>query len=289
MGYEIGFVIVSHNQPRQLQRLVRRLQEIYNNPPIAVHHDFGQSPVRLDEFPSDIKFVTPHVNTRWAQFSVVTAALRALKLLYTSATPDWFFLLSGVDYPIAPATKVLNELATSGVDALMDYREVPDISDKQPLQDVENPALVHFTSNFRAEVAYRLYVGLNVWFPVVRKGPRIGRKTFYLRTRDWRAPFGPNFRCYYGDHWFAANSKAADVLLNPTEMHLRLQRHLQLRSSPDECYYHSVLANAPGLKICKATKRFAIWSGADHPKLLEFGRFACHYTIQRIFRAEIFA
>jgi hypothetical protein len=57
MAREIGFVIISHNQPQQLLRLVRRLQSLYDNPPIAVHHDFAQSPIRRDEFPSDVKFV----------------------------------------------------------------------------------------------------------------------------------------------------------------------------------------------------------------------------------------
>jgi hypothetical protein len=195
----------------------------------------------------------------------VTATLRTLKLLYTGATPDWFFLLSGVDYPVSPAGKVLDELSASGVDALLDYREVPNIGDQETSPEAENPAVQHFGSASRGDVAFRLYVGLNIWCPIIRQGPRIGRKTFYLRTRDWRTPFGAEFRCYFGDHWFAANSKAAAVLLHPTETHLRLQRHLRLRSSPDECYYHTVLANTPGLKISKETKRFAIWQ-AGHPK-----------------------
>ena len=89
----------------------------------------------------------------------MSAALRALDLLYESAAPDWFFLLSGVDYPIMPAVKVLSELSSAGVDVLIDYREVPDIRDKRPLPPSENSALKHFSSIFRAELAYRLYVG----------------------------------------------------------------------------------------------------------------------------------
>ena len=42
----IGFVILSHNNPQQLRRLVLCLQQAYDNPPIAIHHDFGQSSLR---------------------------------------------------------------------------------------------------------------------------------------------------------------------------------------------------------------------------------------------------
>ena len=39
----------------------------------------------------------PHVKTGWGKFSLVAAALRALELLYQSAAPDWFALLSAAD------------------------------------------------------------------------------------------------------------------------------------------------------------------------------------------------
>lgn len=187
MSKQIGFVILSHNNPRQLLRLVRCLQRIYDNPPIAIHHDRSQSPLHQDEFPSDIKFVTPHVKTRWGQFSVVIAALRALELLYQNAPPDWFVLLSAADYPTMAAAKVVTELTSSGVDTLLDYRETPNLSASgnmnrhtlkisryavdvgafhfdQAYPPAENPTLKHFTF---PRVAWRRYVGFSVWFPVI--------------------------------------------------------------------------------------------------------------------------
>ena len=128
MSNRIGFVILSHNNPRQLLRLVLCLQRIYDNPPIAIHHDIGQSQIRRDDFPSDAQFVSPHLKTGWGKFSVVGAALRALELLYQNAEPDWFVLLSAADYPTMPAGRVLERLSSSGMDAFLDYREVPSLS-----------------------------------------------------------------------------------------------------------------------------------------------------------------
>lgn len=268
MVEKIGFVILSHNLPDQLLRLVRRLQRLYDNPPIAIHHDFNQCPIDTAMFPSGIKFVIPSLKTRWGQWPVVEGCLRALQILYEHSSPEWFFLLSGVDYPIAPAHTVRTGLASCGVDALIDYREVVNIGDGSEISPPENATLVHLTSRFRAELAYRLYVGLNLWMPLIRKGPRIGRKTWRFRVRDWRGPFDPTFKCYWGDFWFGANAKAANVLCNPTTKHLRLQRYLHLRTNPEECYFQTVLANDVGIKLSSATRRYVCWYGADHPKIL---------------------
>lgn len=48
----------------------------------------------------------------------MVAASRALRLLYQNAAPDWFILLSGADYPTAPAEKVVKELKSSGMDVV---------------------------------------------------------------------------------------------------------------------------------------------------------------------------
>lgn len=267
MSSEIGFVIVSHNYPQQLLRLVCSLQRFYDNPLIAIHHDVSQSPIRYGEFPPDVKFVAPHTKTRWGHFSVLTASLRGLELLYANAQPKWFFLLSGADYPVMPADMVLRELSKNEVDALLDYREVGS------LEPPDNPALWQFCRAENAELARRRYVAWRLCLPVVRRGPRIGAKCLYLPIRSWGAPFNSQFKCFFGDFWFAGNSKVASVLLNPSKRHVQLRRHLRLRQCPEECYYHSVLANTPSLKISKATRRFAQWDGGAHPKFLDMEAF----------------
>jgi hypothetical protein len=42
MSAAIGFIILSHDKPAQLLRLVRRLMKLYGDPPIVCHHDFSK-------------------------------------------------------------------------------------------------------------------------------------------------------------------------------------------------------------------------------------------------------
>jgi Core-2/I-Branching enzyme len=139
MTSKIGFVILSHSNARQLLRLVLCLRRIYDNPPIAVHHDFHQCPLETQDFPFEVKFVTPGIATGWGNFSLVMATLRALKLLYDHATPEWFVLLSASDYPVMSADKVLEDLSSSTFDTLLDYREVPEDGDYSNVAVSETP------------------------------------------------------------------------------------------------------------------------------------------------------
>jgi len=270
MSGRIGYVILSHANPLQLLRLLRTLQRVYDNPPIACHHDFTQCPLRLDEFPSEVHFVSPHLPTRWGQFSIVAASLRALDLLYRHAAPDWFVLISSADYPTMRGEQVLEELIHNKSDVLLDYREVPKVLREQSVS--EGHSLPHEAPDNMA-LAWRRYVAQNFWFPIVRlrNGLRIGRHTASLPFRAWHSPFADNFKCFYGDFWFTGNQKAAEILLRPTHEHLELSRYLRWRVVPDECYYQTVLVNTPQLEISKSTRRFAKWEGGPgaHPWNLE--------------------
>ena len=109
MSASIAFVLLSHREPAQLLRLVTTLNRLYDDPPIACHHDFSQCPLDTANFPGNVRFVTASIRTGWAKWSVVRAMLAALRLLYDHADPDWFILLSGADYPIRDAAAVRAE------------------------------------------------------------------------------------------------------------------------------------------------------------------------------------
>jgi hypothetical protein len=270
MPSRIGFVILSHANPRQLRRLVSALQRSYESPTIVCHHDFSQCFLSTEDFQGDTEFVIPSLRTRWGRISVVDAALRALKRLFEISQPDWFFLLSGADYPVMRGDKVWKELRDNPNDALLDMREVvnPPFWSRPPFPD--NPALEHFVSPGNLEVAWHRYVGMNLWLPKLTRGPRVARQMFYPSVRAIWSPFNAKYRCFYGDHWFAGNAKVAQILLKPTRDDRRLHRYLAWRASADECYYQTVLANAD-VKIDRASRRFAVWDGGGaHPKNLGY-------------------
>lgn len=266
----VGFVILSHANPNQALRLVRTLDRMYDSPPVAWHHDVSQSALETANLPSNVELVTPFIRTGWGKFSVVRAFLAALRLLYAADGPDWFCLLSGADYPAAPADVVLEDLKLADCDAFLDVHQLEENRPKAQLVGAWNPSLAHLETPSQHRTKDRFYKKAQFWTPVIRRRPRLrlGRHTFHMPFTGFH-PYSDAFGLFWGDHWFTANRRAAKALLAPTDDHLRLRRHLRLRAFPEESYYQTVLCSTDGLRICRDNKRFAIWNGGGaHPMSL---------------------
>jgi hypothetical protein len=203
----------------------------------------------------------------------VAASLRALELLYNNATPDWFVLLRAADYPTVPAEKVLAELVPTEADALLDYREVPSASDPRhslayglsisrwsaslghsrfdpPFPEPENPALKHFVLPNSLELAWRRCMASNVWRPISEAGQGLGDIpcTCHSTVGGYRSRL--TLIASLATNGSPAIIKSLKILLNPSDKHLELRRHLRARNDvSDECYYQRILGNASGLRV----------------------------------------
>ncbi len=294
MTTTIGFVILSHDNPQQLRRLVQTLRRLYDDPPIAIHHDFSQSACD----PSDIAgaaFVKPHIFTRWGKFSIVRATMLALELLYTISDPDWFILLSASDYPVMPADRVRDDLASLMADALIDYRQIPQTG---PATQVPGtlPCLAPHGNDLNVRLARNRYLKAIVRIPMLRKGShpgvpdprhtyRIGAYTLCLPFASPASPFGDGLACYVGSQWFSGRRSVARFLLTPSDKAKHLARYLAPRPIPDEVYFHSLLVNDRRFCIDPNSRRYADWTDGgwgphamDHARVMKAIGMETHFA-----------
>ena len=104
----IGFVLATYNNPEQTLFLCERLNTMFGNPPIVIHHDFSQCSLNTALFPSPMSALLKiGVLHTWGSLTVVDAQLSALQMLYRTSDPDWFVPLSTSDYPIQSAEFIL--------------------------------------------------------------------------------------------------------------------------------------------------------------------------------------
>lgn len=82
MTLTVGFILLTHNKPHQVIRLVTVLNRMFDHPPIVCHHDFSKSELHLDPLTKNVSLVQPHLQTGWGKFSLVGAMLCALQLMY---------------------------------------------------------------------------------------------------------------------------------------------------------------------------------------------------------------
>jgi hypothetical protein len=269
----VGFVLLTHSNSEQIERLVRVLNELYDGPPIACHHDFGQCALDQSRFPNNVRFVEAYFPTFWGCFAIVPAARAAIRLILDAKKPaDWIYLLSGSDYPCASPETVQRMLSRTPYDAFIDHREITYGAART--ESGEEGEAGGFSRASYVALAYRRYCAVAVPRPSRKKPfakPFDGRS--YLRHPAWRrmipGPFSSRFRCYAGEHWFTVNRKAAEVLVNDTPESHRLLRHLQRRESPEECFHHSLLGNS-SLRLSDHNLRYIHWPSADawHPSTL---------------------
>ena len=222
---------------------------MFGAPPIAWHHDFDQTPLIPREHWTNVAFVRPHVRTRWASFSIVEAVMRAMRLLYDQPDqPDWCAVLSGADYPIKPAVRVLEDLDAHDVDAHIEVVEIKPAGWDTPSEE-------HL---------------FNLYHPVsVGVGARRRRLSSPL-ARRLLSPFTGAYRCYTGSNWFTLSARAVRRILAFERRDRRLARHLRHALLPEECYFQTVLANTAGMRIRPEYWRYVDWSGPSdrHPKPL---------------------
>ena len=268
----LGFVLLTHNKPHQTLRLVRRLNAMYAEPPIVVHHDFGKSDPDAARFPANVRFVQPHVATDWARFSLVEATIAGVRLLFQQPdAPEWFTLLSGADYPCASAAAVLADLHNAGADAFMKHHPV---EPSDPMCQREPARLSRY-----------LHHQINVYY--INRRLRFSWRPIQLPRWLSRPflPFSQAFRCHAGWQWFTANRKAVRAILDFHDHRPALARHYLNKWCTDESYFHCILCNDSSLRIVNDNKRYTEWRqgdphpktlGADDvPKILESG---CHFA-----------
>ncbi len=273
----IGFVILSHNNPAQLRRLIRTLNAVYGDPPIACHHDFSQSTATINDLGTNVRFVDAFVRTGWGRWSLVVGFLRALRLLYTYADPDWFVLLSAADYPIKTANEVEKVLSVSNVDAFIDLQPVHGTFPNRHQGD-RDPNLGHHSN---VALATRRYLHARVAVPFARVDASYDsltqipdfantpKRTFRIPLMSPLSPFNDNYLCYVGSQWFTGNRKTASILLHPTAADIELRRFYSFRWLSDESFIHTILGNRTDVMIARNPHRYTRWDKtAAHPLLI---------------------
>jgi hypothetical protein len=272
MKARIGFVLLTHDKPAQFLRLVQRLMRLYDNPPIACHHDFSKCSLEEYDFPKGVTFVQPSINTSWGGVQTYRAFLAALNALYERPdSPDWFVLLSGTDYPVRPAQTVREELTRGGFDAYLDHRlvEYPWTPDPRVTYAPKS-----FASAEWVPIAYDRYVALRIglpWYSWTRRKP-VKVHLEFIRSK-WLTrlftPYSERLKCYGGSQWFTGNRKVAERLMTQKDDLRALFSHLTRRLFTDETITQTILCNQPDLKISKKDLRYIDWSqGGYHPKTL---------------------
>ena len=257
MLYKFGFVLLTHNNPTQVFKLIDRLNKIYEFPPIALHHDFSKSQLNTEDLTSNVLLVKDYVTTSWGGYSLIEATIKALRILFQKASPDFYTVISGSDYPFASASDVSAKIKKQQAEVYIKAHEI----------SFSNSRESKWKSHY-----YNRYCSVKLLIHRKSKNT-INQITFFKNPRIVRFfnPFNDSFKCYGGEFWHTASRKAAMYLLDYQQSDPQgLIKHYKNVKIPDESFFQTVYKNS-GLTCAADNLRYIDWSdGLPHPKLLTY-------------------
>jgi hypothetical protein len=254
MSARVAFLILAHENPRHLERLIRALPTDQSR--VFVHLDRKS---RTDRFgflkgsPS-VESLEDRVKVYWSDFSMVEATLQLMRqAMAHPAGFERFVLLSGVDYPLRSA---------GYIERFFEANHASEFINMTPMPNDELGKRLWRLTLYKARSGE----------PIARN---IGRRVLFRlglrpRHRDYRPVFG-ELQPYAGDQWWALTRDACEYVLAFVEQRPEVVEYFRNTPFPDEMFFQTLLANSPFGERVRRSLTFVEWKrrGDSHPAVLD--------------------
>ena len=218
---KIAHLILAHNHPTQLDRLVKRI--VNEQADVYIHLDKKTdiTPfVHLEKL-ANVFFVKERVVVKWGEYSVIKATLEGMKaILATKITYTHINLLSGNDYPLKSNDTIQQYLFANSGKSFMwfdrifnDWPEGQLRCNKYDFGDYGFPG------------RYQLTKLSNTFLP--------NRKPPYKLVPHGRS------------QWLTITPTCAEYVLNYLNNHSKAANYFRLTWCVDEIFFQTILCNSP--------------------------------------------
>jgi uncharacterized protein YjiS (DUF1127 family) len=258
----IAYLILAHNHPRQLARMVRALDS-----PAArfIIHIDAKADLRTFEnaLPGSarVHYLRDRVRVEWMGWSIVEATLRMVR----EAMRDEFgyaVFLSGADYPIKPREEIESFYANAREEFICFWRleDRPSWLHKvQYFHPVDWIPVRGWATNTEPSYWRRLFWGR--WFKYMKYMPR-------RRFPHGLVPYG-------GPDWWSLSRACLAHVLECARARPALTRFFRCTASPGELFFQTVVMNSPFASRVRNFAAYEAWreqrrrSGQDLSRLSE--------------------
>jgi hypothetical protein len=279
----VAYLIKSHPNTSQVERLVRTLVDESPTAEVAIHHNPGGSRVPdVASWGQDRVHLLPNpVSVDYLRWSVVEAALRLVSWALEKPDVDWVVLLSGQGYPLVPVLEIERFLAHSQVDGHIGGETLAGNSswDREVFMRYyfHHRALLRLGRLSDRSVARLRSAStrLNAAQSLVNLRVGGGSQYVWLGYRALRVPFDRR-QCWVGSEWSALSRRALQLIGRVVNDEPALVRHYRRTLYPEESCFHTILFNEPVLRFRRDNLHYIRWSGPDspHPEVLGIGDLA---------------
>jgi hypothetical protein len=242
----ITYLILAHNTPNHLTRLVRALDS--PNVDFFIHIDRKSDISRFRDRLSqpNVAFLKNRIAIYWGDFSDVEATVRLIKeALKRTVQPNYLCLLSGSDYPLRSPQYIEDFFSRNWGRQFINLVQMPCKAVGKPIERLETYWL-RTPSN--CQLAIRAVGRLNQWntkFKLVRRD--------YLKALKNVAP-------YAGSQWWALTTDACRYILAFIDSRPDVVKFFNNVYMPDESFFQTIIGNSEFSKHVVRNLTFADWS-----------------------------
>jgi hypothetical protein len=224
----VVFIVLAHDQPQALARLIGRLHSPEVG--VVVHLDGRADPAPFRaalEGLDGVHLVDHPVKARWAAFSLVEATMRAMRtaLRLWGTTPSHHVVLSGADYPLRSADRIVDFLQRNAEREFIRRFDPFDAGDARQIQRIRG-------RHFR-QLADR---------NTPARKPLFVAETL-LRAFPRRLP--QDIRFTIGSQWIALSTACVAWCLRYADEHPEFTGLFRGMFAPDEIFFHTLVENSP--------------------------------------------
>lgn len=250
---KIAYLIVAHNNPAHLQRLITALSS--SSASFYVHIDKKSTIDPFLDIQGDrIHFTQARVPVFWGDFSQVEATLVLLRsALLDPVRSDRFVLLSGADYPLRSACSIEQFFGIDPGREFMNLVAMPCAAAGKPISRL---------------TAYRLRPG----DPLLHRAKQkilmmAGLLPNQRAYQDYLGALVP----YGGSTWWALSREACDFILRFVTRESRAVQFFMNTLCPDESFFQTILGNSPFKSRIVRNLTYTDWSagGASPENITE--------------------
>ncbi len=260
MSESIAFLIIVHQEPALLRRLVLSLRVPWARFFIHVDKRVDRAPFQnaLSDIP-EATLIEDQVDVYWAGWSLVQATLNLLQAaLEADASLQRFLLLSGACYPLRSNT-ALRDFLFADKDEHITAIRMPNLDLQKPLSRLTK---WHFEGGFRVPgLAARMIRLVN---KIALRGP----------SRDLEMALGSDVP-YAGHQWWALTREASETVMRVIAQRPQVVALFKYATCPDESFFQTILANSALSGRIKTCLTFTDWSRPqERPCLIDRGHVA---------------
>lgn len=279
---KIAYIILAHQYPEQLSRLVEKLSCSCADFFIHIDKDKNIKPFKmnLEEIKKNgsiINFV-PRCKSSWGSMGLVNATLNSFTEIVKSSTKyDYVITLSGQDYPLKKNKDIAKFLENNyGKNYMSYFLCTDDVNQEEWKQKIITNRLGK----------YHIYLfGKRYVYPLEK--PCLSNYIFKIFFSGQRKHVS-YLRPYADSQWFCITFEAVIYIINFVKEHPDFLRYHKYTYIPDEIFFQTILLNSHDLlksTIINDNLKYIDWSKPTvfHPMIFSSNDFPDLVSSQKMF------